>query len=274
MKKYLAPIVIFISIVLIVVIFAAVYVLFKYTDMGLAGGTNNTNSNSSSRFLNWFGLGSKMQSATNTTTTLPAINQTPAPDYSNPNLPFAYVDAQNRFSINLPDAPVNPNASLKTKETTFIVDTSYMYQLNPNTEIPGTRFTIPTSIATGTNLGSDTFLSIEEYPTTSTEDKTKATSCGADIFLDGNHAASLKNETIRGAQITYSVATSSNAGAGNRYEETVFALKNKNGQCFAIRYLIHYSVFENYPAGSIRQFNMNEIVDYFDQMRRTVVLYN
>ena len=61
------------------------------------------------------------------------------------------------------------------------------------------------------------------------------------------------------------------AGAGNRYFETVYAISGSS-PCFAVRYFIHYSVIENYPAGTVQQFNEPALVSQFDSIRRTLTI--
>src|ERR1035437_7975071 len=47
----------------------------------------------------------------------------------------------------------------------FTVNENYVYQeLGPGKDINGVKFTIPASLASGTNLGSDSYLSVEEIP--------------------------------------------------------------------------------------------------------------
>ncbi|HEY6018521.1 MAG TPA: hypothetical protein VIY48_01040, partial [Candidatus Paceibacterota bacterium] len=108
--------------------------------------------------------------------------------------------------------------------------------VNPKKPISGVQLIIPTSMATGTNLSTDTYVSVEQLP--------RAKSCTGDIFL----AANVKPTTVVDNGVTYSVASSTDAAAGNRYEETVYAIKGSS-PCTAVRYLVHYGVFENYPAG-------------------------
>lgn len=69
----------------------------------------------------------------------------------------------------------------------------------------------------------------------------------------------------------FNVASSTGAGAGNRYEEIVYAIPGTN-PCQAVRYFIHYSFFENYPVGTVREFDKKTIVTQFDQIRRTLIL--
>jgi hypothetical protein len=40
--------------------------------------------------------------------------------------------------------------------------------------------------------------------------------------------------------------------------------------CTAVRYFIHYSVFENYPPGTVKAFDHAALVATFDAIRRTL----
>lgn len=142
------------------------------------------------------------------------------------------------------------------------------YTLNPTFEnttvvpskpISGISLTIPAAMATGTNLSGDTYVSVEQLP--------RAKSCTGDIFLAQNVTA---HEVVDNG-VTYSVASTSDAAAGNRYEETVWAVKGSS-PCTAVRYFVHYGVFENYPAGSIVEFDRTALLASFDGIRRSLVL--
>jgi len=131
--------------------------------------------------------------------------------------------------------------------------------VNPNKPISGIQLTIPASMATGTNLSNDTYLSVEQLP--------RAKSCTGDIFL----AANVTPHDVTDNGVTYSVASSSDAAAGNRYEETVWAIKGSS-PCTAVRYFVHYGAIENYPAGAVVAFDENALIAAFDQIRHTVTL--
>ena len=140
----------------------------------------------------------------------------------------------------------------------YVSDDSYRYQaLGPGKEISGVKFTIPAATATGTNLGADSYLSVESLP--------QAQSCVAGLFLDGAATSS----EVTDNDMTYSFASSTGAGAGNRYEETVYALPGINS-CTAVRYFVHYSVFENYPPGAVKEFDRAALFAQFDTIRRTL----
>jgi hypothetical protein len=39
-----------------------------------------------------------------------------------------------------------------------------------------------------------------------------------------------------------------------------------------VRYFIHYGVFQNYPAGMVREFDQQALLASFDAIRRTLVV--
>ncbi|MBY0473184.1 MliC family protein [Patescibacteria group bacterium] len=142
----------------------------------------------------------------------------------------------------------------------YTADASYQYQaMGPGLEINGVKFTIPTTMATGTNLSSDTYVSVEQL--------SDATACSASLFLDD-----AKNPgTVTENSVEYSVATGGGAGAGNLYEEIVYAIPGTM-PCTAIRYMIHSTQLANYPAGTRTAFDHAALVAQFDQIRRTLIL--
>ena len=155
------------------------------------------------------------------------------------SLPQIYATSTMGFSLRLP--------------SDFAVDESYTYQeLGPDKDISGVKFTIPDSMATGTNLGADSYISVEQMPNVS--------NCDASLFLDPQNLAT---STVTDNDVTYSVASSTGAGAGNRYEETVYALPGTN-PCTAVRYFIHYGVIDNYPAGMVTEFDQQALTATFD----------
>lgn len=130
--------------------------------------------------------------------------------------------------------------------------------VSPTKPILGVKFTIPAQVATGTNLSADSFISVEQLP--------RANACTGDIFL----AANVKAVPVTDGAVSYSVATSSDAGAGNRYDEYVFALTGSK-PCTAVRYHIHSTAIGNYPEGTVREFNMPALLGEFDSIRQSLV---
>lgn len=131
--------------------------------------------------------------------------------------------------------------------------------MGPGKDIKGVQFTIDPSIATGTNLASDSYLSVEELP--------QIEHCSATLFLD----TGAKAATTTDSGTEYSIASSTGAGAGNRYLEWVWALPGTS-PCIAVRYFIHYGAIENYPKGAVHAFDKESLLLQFDAMRRTLML--
>lgn len=141
----------------------------------------------------------------------------------------------------------------------FTLNESYAYEGVPNKPIHGVKFTIPGSMATGTNLSMDSGVSIEQLP--------RAKKCTADIFFYEN----VKASPVAMNGVAYSVATSNDAAAGNRYDETVYAISDSK-PCTGIRYFIHYGAIENYEPGAVTAFNRDALTAAFDAIRDSVHL--
>ena len=168
-----------------------------------------------------------------------------APEPSGQSLPQVYATSTSGFSIRLAGG--------------YTINEAYRYQeLGPGKSIRGVKFTIPKATASSTNLSAGSYLSVEQIAST--------TDCRATLFLD--HATARE---VTEASTTYSVASSTSAAAGNRYEETVYALSGTS-PCVAVRYFIHYSAFENYPVGAVREFDKAMLLAQFDAIRRTLTL--
>jgi hypothetical protein len=71
--------------------------------------------------------------------------------------------------------------------------------------------------------------------------------------------------------VSYSLATTSGAGAGNFYEEWVFALASSS-PCTAVRYFIHSGNIGNYPTGAVTEFDHAALIKDFDSIRRSLTL--
>ena len=167
----------------------------------------------------------------------------------------------------IPQAPVDDRASyasttmgisLRYPKSYTVNDAYANLSVNPKKPISGVQFTIPMEVATGTNLSSDSGISVEQLP--------RARNCTADIYIQ----ADVKTHSQTENGILYSVATTSNAAAGNLYEEQVFALSGTH-PCTAMRYFIHSTNIGNYDAGVVREFNRSALLATFDEIRRSVV---
>lgn len=169
------------------------------------------------------------------------VEQIPPEDVST----LSYSDPGNAFSVSYP------------KE--FTINRDYAYQLTPDQIIPGVKFTIPASMAEGTNLSSDSHTSVELLA--------NENECSANRFLDGIHVET--TETHAGK--TFSVASASNAGAGNRYDETVYAISGGDS-CIGVRYLIHHTVLANYEPGTRQEFDKTALLAQFDRIRNSLIV--
>ena len=181
-------------------------------------------------------------------------------------LPQAYANGSEGFSIRLPG--IATSSSPEHPDSYTVDETSAYQEFGPGKDISGIKFTIPASVATGTNLSADSYVSVEEIP--------KTQDCTASLFLDQpgtflGQSRALAAQTITDGGTTYSVASSTGAGAGNRYEETVYAIPGTN-PCVAVRYFVHYGVIENYPPGMVSEFDKQALLAEFDRIRRTLVV--
>lgn len=142
----------------------------------------------------------------------------------------------------------------------YTIEENYIHEITPTRRTTGVKFIIPESITQGTNLSKDTSISIESIP--------DAEYCTAELFT---YYPAHKPDIITEDNRVYSLITSNEAGASNRYEEFIYTINDSN-PCIAIRYFIHYSAFENYPDGSVKEFDKQSIIESFDRMRRSVVI--
>jgi membrane-bound inhibitor of C-type lysozyme len=164
------------------------------------------------------------------------------------NLSQVYLNKDSRYSLRYP--------------AMYTLDTSYVYQnIDPEVLISGVKFMIPESFATGTNLSKDSYISVER--------RDGLSSCLASDFLLLRDSVEL--QVLSEGNFNYSYASSTDAGAGNRYEEHVYALVDQS-PCLAVRYFIHYSAIENYDIGAVTEFNKNALLTEFDSIRQSMTI--
>jgi membrane-bound inhibitor of C-type lysozyme len=163
------------------------------------------------------------------------------------NLSKVYLDEANQFTLRYP--------------SDYVVDDSYTYDLiGPSRSISGVKFSIPASLATDTNLSNDTYISFEHLA---------IPNCTPDNFVSSEQAINVIK--IDDENFSYLMASTTDAGAGNRYEEYVYAIDGAS-PCLAIRYFIHYSVFENYPEGAVTQFDKSALLAQFDAIKKSLTI--
>lgn len=142
------------------------------------------------------------------------------------------------------------------------VDSQNVYgSLGPNKEIRGVKFTIPHAITEGTNLSQDTGLIVQIMPNTR---------CSVSDFVDLSaviNNSSTGDSTVAVNGTIYQVVQTSDAGAGNYYEETVYV---DTGRCVAVRYFIHSTNIGNYDPGTVQEFDKEAVVSLFDSIFRTL----
>jgi hypothetical protein len=153
-----------------------------------------------------------------------------------------YADSKVGFSIYYPDG--------------WMLDAQHDYQaLGPGKDIHGVAFTVPAALAKGTNLSTDSYVAVESLPSSG--------GCTADRFLDD---AAATPHTIAQNGLTFSVADGQDAGAGNAYEEHIYATQSANA-CIAIRYFIHSANIANFDPGTVKAFDHAGLIATMDKMR-------
>lgn len=176
--------------------------------------------------------------------------------------------SKNYFAcVQMADTPRGSNLSEQYRATDgqfslrygkgYVVDEKYRYEPELGVSIAGVKFTIPPALAEGTNLSKESYFSVEKIPS--------ASECSAKSFFARDIPV------MEHMEENYSVASFTGAGAGNRYEETVYAVPFSI-PCTAVRYFLHYMVFENYAPGMVKEFNKASILKEFDQIRGTLLL--
>jgi hypothetical protein len=155
-----------------------------------------------------------------------------------------YIDVAGHFSsIAYPaNFTVNPNYT----DSTF----------GPGNDISGVRFSIPASLAAGTNLSSDSYVGVYTLP--------QGSLCDVKRFIaSGGGAQSIENVVVDGR--VFSVAQGSEPAAGNLYEEIV-ASPIGGKICTAVKLFIHSSNIHNYDPGTVKEFDRAGLVAIYESM--------
>ncbi len=179
----------------------------------------------------------------------------PAP-LTDETLTRTYRDEVLGFSVTLPT-----ELSLGNDPSRYTVNPTFTHELaSPQTATHGVQFTIPLELASSTNLSSDTYISVEQ--------RNPGEVCNAGDLLD---MPTVNSVVVTENGVQYSVASTTDAGAGNRYEEYVYTLVDTE-PCLAVRYFIHYSAIENFPDGMVTEFDKQALLAAFDTVRRSLVV--
>ncbi len=147
-----------------------------------------------------------------------------------------------------------------TYPANFTVNPLYSYKATgPGQAVPGVSFTIPISVASGTNLSLDSFLSVESLATST---------CSMSAFFGNGVPTS--TQSITDNRTTYTFAKSA-AGKRNHYEEYLYVL-NGTSPCIAVRYFIQSTNIADYIPGTAEEFNHDGLLTQFDTIRRSLKL--
>lgn len=171
---------------------------------------------------------------------------TPKPGAQPPPGWRTFGDARTGFSIAYPEG--------------WTVDSHYVYPMRlEGRELHGVSFSVPEALRAHSNLAADSRLTVESI--------SGIKPCDARHFV-----ATPENElTENDGGHTWSVANAGDAGAGNFYDETVYALEGSS-PCLAIRYFIHSTNIANYDPGAVQQFDRRALVTMFGRIRSTLTL--
>jgi hypothetical protein len=154
-----------------------------------------------------------------------------------------YEDSEYSFTVEVPE--------------NFTINDNYELEVNSFLKSMGVSFTPPASLTEGTNLSADTHMTVEWIPILS--------SCSPQHYLNPVMGTS----TITQNGTVYDVATSSDAGAGNFYAQIVY-MASEPGSCLAVRYFIHTTNINNYPTGTVREYDRAALLEIFDRMRFSI----
>ena len=140
----------------------------------------------------------------------------------------------------------------------FLLQQDYAYTgVSEEKPIFGVKLSLPATMTTGTNLASDSGISVETLP--------RANNCTADIYL----LANVKAQALMDGAIAYSIASSSETVDGETIEETVFAIPSSS-PCVAVRYYLHSS--DDSSATGTRPFDRAVVIAAFDKIRRSMTV--
>jgi hypothetical protein len=155
-----------------------------------------------------------------------------------------YTNADLGFSIEYP----------ATASTTGNFSSGYL----PVTQTPVIAFEVPQSMFQGTNL-----VEAGVYVGATSTDIGVA---NCTIPSEDNDETATSSVVIGGQQ--FAVFTSSGVGAGNLYQQKTYRTV-QNGNCLEFTELLHSGNIQNYPTGSVTQFDQAEFSDILNGIVQT-----
>ena len=124
--------------------------------------------------------------------------------------------------------------------------------------------TVPKSYMPGTNF-SDAKLTVGAS-TNPAELGAKGCPASPAGYTPGSAAAVMINGQ------TFTKITTSDAAAGNRYDTTGY-YTIRDGDCYAVEYTIHYGNIQNYPTGTVKEFDETAVVNMLEKVVKSFVFY-
>ncbi|MBC7836437.1 hypothetical protein H7X87_01520 [Acetobacteraceae bacterium] len=167
---------------------------------------------------------------------------------TDPSLWNIYASESMSFSVQYPED--------------YTIDEQYSYEIAPQRRAEGIALKVPPIFTQGTNLSSDSYISIETIP--------EFSSCNIAQYL---YNMPTQDVTLIDGGWEYSVGEEVGENAGSYYEEKVF-LRNDIGPCLVVRYFIHTMSLEDYATGNVREFDRAALLGEFDQIRRSLTRQN
>lgn len=120
------------------------------------------------------------------------------------------------------------------------------------------RLSVPASNQPGTNLSNASFT------VGGSVDPAALSNClKSPVGTASTSASQTKLGDVAVTKLTFS-----DAAAGNRYDTTSYRALH-NSQCYAIEYTIHYGNIDNYPKGSVEEFDKAALTASLDEVARS-----
>ena len=143
----------------------------------------------------------------------------------------------------------------------FRIEDTYSYDLISSENKPTwVAFYVSPDETNDTNLSQDSYFSVEF---------TDNTTCEVKDFIDTQMYSNQSSGTDENGN-EYLLVSWEDVWAWNRYEQSLY-LYDKEEECLAVRYFIHYWVIENYPD-TVKEFDKNALINTFDISRESLTL--
>lgn len=152
------------------------------------------------------------------------------------------------FSLRIPSTASVETDTQENGQLDMIPDAAVVVSLNPN-EFKGTNLG-NASVSVGVSI-----------------DPTIVAACSADKLAQGEKPAG--SEMLGGVKFTR--FTFEDAGAGNRYNSTVYRTTS-GGNCYEVVEFLHWAPIENFSPGSVKEFDRAKIEAELHAIARSFAL--